>query len=93
MDNQTKDWLDHVKKNSKIFSKDDLAIVIETLFQVGKINAEEYQVHCRIGSLEIYEAGQQSKQAVHCRIGSLEISRRFDYPYQGVHCRIGSLEK
>lgn len=43
MDNQTKAWLDHVKKNSKIFSKDDLAIVIETLFQVGKINAEEYQ--------------------------------------------------
>ena len=43
MDNQAKDWLDHVKKNSKIFSKDDLVIVIETLFQVGKINAEEYQ--------------------------------------------------
>ena len=43
MDNQTKEWLDHVKRNSKIFSKDDLAIVIETLFQVGKINAEEYQ--------------------------------------------------
>ena len=43
MDNQEKDWLDHVKKNSKIFSKDDLVIVIETLFQVGKINAEEYQ--------------------------------------------------
>ena len=42
MDNQTKAWLDHVKKNSKIFSKDDLAIVIETLFQVGKINAVEY---------------------------------------------------
>ena len=43
MDNQTKAWLDHVKKSSKIFSKDDLVIVIETLFQVGKINAEEYQ--------------------------------------------------
>ena len=41
MDNQTKEWLDHVKKNSKIFSKDDLVIVIETLFQVGKINAVE----------------------------------------------------
>ena len=43
MDNQTKAWLDHVKKSSKIFSKDDLVIVIETLFQVGKINVEEYQ--------------------------------------------------
>ena len=43
MDNQTKAWLDYVKKNSKIFSKDDLAIVIETLFQVWKINAVEYQ--------------------------------------------------
>ena len=42
MDNQTKAWLDHVKKKSKIFSKDDLVIVIETLFQVGKINAVEY---------------------------------------------------
>ena len=42
MDNQTKAWLDHVKKSSKIFSKDDLVIVIETLFQVGKINAVEY---------------------------------------------------
>lgn len=43
MDNQAREWLDHVKRNSKIFSKDDLAIVIETLFQVGKINAVEYQ--------------------------------------------------
>ena len=43
MDNQPKDWLDHVKKHSTTFSKDDLVIVIETLFQVGKINAEEYQ--------------------------------------------------
>ena len=43
MDNQTEVWLDHVKKHSMTFSKDDLAIVIETLFQVGKINAEEYQ--------------------------------------------------
>ena len=43
MDNQTKAWLDHVKKHSMTFSKDDLAIVIETLFQVGKINAVEYQ--------------------------------------------------
>ena len=43
MDNQTEAWLDHVKKHSMTFSKDDLAIVIETLFQVGKINAEEYQ--------------------------------------------------
>ena len=43
MDNQTEAWLDHVKKSSNIFSKNDLAIVIETLFQVGKINAEEYQ--------------------------------------------------
>ena len=43
MDNQTKAWLDHVKKNSKIFSKDDLAIVIETLLKDGKINAVEYQ--------------------------------------------------
>lgn len=43
MDNQTEVWLDHVKKSSKIFSKDDLVIVIETLFQVGKINAVEYQ--------------------------------------------------
>lgn len=42
MDKQTKDWLDHVKKNSNIFSKDDLTMVIETLFQVGKINANEY---------------------------------------------------
>lgn len=42
MDRQTKDWLDHVKKNSNIFSKDDLTMVIETLFQVGKINANEY---------------------------------------------------
>ena len=42
MDKRTKEWLDHVKRNSKIFSKDDLAIVIETLFQVGKINAVEY---------------------------------------------------
>ena len=42
MDNQTKAWLDHVKKNSMTFSKDDLAIVIETLFQIGKINAVEY---------------------------------------------------
>lgn len=42
MDNQTKEWLDHVKRNSKIFSKDDLNVVIETLFQVGKINAVEY---------------------------------------------------
>ena len=42
MDNQTEAWLDHVKKHSMTFSKDDLAIVIETLFQVGKINAVEY---------------------------------------------------
>jgi uncharacterized protein involved in type VI secretion and phage assembly len=42
MENQTKEWLDHVKRNSKIFSKDDLKVVIETLFQVGKINAVEY---------------------------------------------------
>lgn len=42
MDNQTKAWLDHVKRNSQIFPKDDLVIVIETLFQVGKINAVEY---------------------------------------------------
>lgn len=42
MDNQTKSWLDHVRRNSKIFSKDDVVIVIETLFQVGKINAVEY---------------------------------------------------
>ena len=42
MNNQTKAWLDHVKKHSTTFSKDDLAIVIETLFQVGKINAVEY---------------------------------------------------
>ena len=43
MDNQTQKWLDHVKKNSHVFSKDDLIIVIETLFQVDKINGEEYQ--------------------------------------------------
>ena len=43
MDKQAKAWLDHVKISSKIFSEDDLAIAIETLFQVGKINAEEYQ--------------------------------------------------
>ena len=42
MDNQTEAWLDHVKRSNKIFSKDELAIVIETLFQVGKINAVEY---------------------------------------------------
>ncbi|MEG2634913.1 MAG: hypothetical protein RSA09_00075 [Acinetobacter sp.] len=42
MDNQTKAWVDHVKKSSNIFSKNELAIVIETLFQVGKINAVEY---------------------------------------------------
>lgn len=42
MDNQTKEWLDHVKRNSKIFSKDDVVIVIETLFQVGKIDDVEY---------------------------------------------------
>lgn len=42
MDNQAKEWLGHVKRNSKIFSKDDLVIVIETLFQVGKINDVEY---------------------------------------------------
>ena len=42
MDNQTKEWLDHVKRNGNIFSKDDLVIVIETLFQVGKINSIEY---------------------------------------------------
>lgn len=42
MDNQTKAWLDHVERNSKIFSKDDVVIVIETLFQVGKIDDVEY---------------------------------------------------
>ena len=43
MDNLSKEWLNHVKRNSEIFSKDDLEVVIETLFQVGKINSTEYR--------------------------------------------------
>ena len=52
-----------------------------------------YDVHCRIGSLEMAPDGVEEEADVHCRIGSLETKGLLQKLSLSVHCRIGSLEK
>ena len=49
-------------------------------------------VHCRIGSLEVFKTILHKNASVHCRIGSLEGQKRDGTIKNPVHCRIGSLE-
>ena len=49
-------------------------------------------VHCRTGSLEIFQSGQRIGTSVHCRTGSLESTNYWLEHEVDVHCRTGSLE-
>ena len=71
--------------------------------QVGKTGVDSWAltkimcvifrpVHCRTGSLEVFDNFSISDALVHCRTGSLEdVSAEF-YEFLCVHCRTGSLE-
>ncbi len=54
--------------------------------------AQQQQVHCRTGSLEIMLRAGFLNTSVHCRTGSLEIPARPGAGLLIVHCRTGSLE-
>ena len=52
----------------------------------------KFEVRCRIGSLESFNAVKNSVIFVRCRIGSLEIIKLDRVCDPEVRCRIGSLE-
>ncbi|EKX93507.1 hypothetical protein HMPREF9996_02267 [Aggregatibacter actinomycetemcomitans Y4] len=54
--------------------------------------ATNSNLHCRIGSLEIFGSEALIIICLHCRIGSLEIKEGKTCKPIQLHCRIGSLE-
>ena len=58
-----------------------------------RVNIADFEVNCRIGSLEILQSSDGRQTCVNCRIGSLEMLAQANGTYKNVNCRIGSLEK
>ncbi len=67
--------------------------MIFTLTACGSLFLSVYSiVHCRTGSLEMFNKIPTTQKDVHCRTGSLEISVAITEFFSIVHCRTGSLE-